>query len=192
MSPTTHAAPGTCLVGAAEGRLTAPGDRNERFWWATFGAPLHKSMEDEERAARRLQEKDEKAKALLEEEPSKAGPLTVEDLERSRHVAALERRELLRVCGDRCWVHGCENRIFLQRCHRRPFRANGSNRAWNLLYLCYDHHSGFDLGEWWLKRRSDGAWILMGRAGKSLERLREETWRFLDEAERASGSRAPP
>jgi hypothetical protein len=116
----------------------------------------------------------------------------VESLERSRHVAALDRRELIRVCGDRCWVHGCGNRIFLERCHRKPFRANGSNRSWNLLYLCSEHHRGYDLGEWRPVRRRDGAWILVGRAGVPLERLREETWRFLDDAEAESGSRAPP
>ena len=98
---------------------------------------------------------------------------------RSRHVPAPEMRELLRAAGDRCWVDGCGNEAFLQMAHRRAFRANGSNRARNLLRLCRTHHAQFDSGVWWLVHRLDGQVVLLDKRGVTVGRLRKDAAAFV-------------
>ena len=106
---------------------------------------------------------------------------------RSRHVPAVDTRELLRAAGDRCWVDGCPNEAFLQYAHRRAFRANGSNRSVNLLRLCRTHHAQFDDGSWRLIPRLDGAVVLMDARGVRVGRLRDEAAAFV-----LAQNRAPP
>ena len=98
---------------------------------------------------------------------------------RSRHIPAVDTRELLRAAGDRCWVDGCPNEAFLQFAHRHPFRANGSNRSVNLLRLCRTHHAQFDEGVWRLAFRRDGGVVLIDRRGVNVGRLREEAAAFV-------------
>ena len=98
---------------------------------------------------------------------------------RSRHVPAFDTRELLRAAGDHCWVDGCGNEAFLHYAHRRAFRANGSNRAGNLLRLCKTHHGQFDSWVWWLAFRRDGQVVLMDRRGVRVGRLRDEAAAFV-------------
>jgi len=149
-------------------------------------------VHDPERKALRMKERDEKAPASVA--GATAGRPGVEDVERTRHIAERTTRDLIRVAGDRCWVEGCANRVFLERAHRHAFRANGSNDLGNLLHLCHEHHGGFDRGDWLLVRRSDGAWTMIGRHGWPAGRLRREVSTFLDRFEDKGGpdGRAPP
>jgi hypothetical protein len=150
-------------------------------------------VHDPERKALRLKERDEKERGSTAGAgvgacvgAGEARPLLDLDLDapgRSRHVSGRTAREMTRVAGDRCWVDGCTFRVFLERAHRRPFRANGSNGPGNLLQLCHDHHGGYDRGEWRLVRRSDGGRVMIARDGWPAGRLREEVGPFLDRFE---------
>ncbi|HEU4395054.1 MAG TPA: HNH endonuclease [Planctomycetota bacterium] len=141
---------------------------------------------DPEKKARRFEDND-KAKASLKVGGSEHPLQGAVASERSRHVPAVDTRELLRAAGDRCWVDGCGNEAFLQMAHRRAFRANGSNTSRNLLRLCRTHHGQFDEGLWRLVRRLDGQVVLIDRRGVRVGRLRDEAAAFV-----VAHGRAPP
>ena len=133
---------------------------------------------DPERKATRLEGRDKST--VSRKDGLSAHPLQgAVAVQRSRHVPAVDTRELLRAAGDRCWVDGCSNEAFLQMAHRRAFRANGSNRAGNLLRLCRTHHAQFDDGAWRLVRRLDGQVVLIDRRGVRVGRLRPEAAAFV-------------
>ncbi len=62
--------------------------------------------------------------------------------------------ETLRAClehyGDRCWVPGCTNEIFLQSMHLKPNREGGSQEPQNIGRGCTVHHTLHDAGEIWI------------------------------------------
>ena len=160
--------------------------------WASEGETLERISDeflqrhDPERRAKRFEEKD-KTKASLRAGASSRPPQGAVAVDRSRHVPATDSRELDRVCGDRCWIDGCPNEAYLQFAHRTPFRRNGSNRAINLIRVCFDHHRQFDSGTWTPIVRRDGEVVLIDRRGVRVGQLRPEAARFV-----ASQGRAPP
>ena len=166
------------LVSRSLDRMASEGETLERI------SDEYLQRHDPECKARRLEDND---KASLKGAGSVHPLQGVVASERSRRVPATDTRELLRAAGDRCWVDGCSNAAFLQMAHRRAFRANGSNRAGNLLRLCRTHHAQFDEGLWRLIRRLDGQVVLIDRRGVSVGRLRDEAARFV-----VAQGRAPP
>ncbi|MHC4932281.1 MAG: hypothetical protein ACYTGV_08840 [Planctomycetota bacterium] len=63
-----------------------------------------------------------------------------------RHLAAETEREVVGRYGDRCAVPRCDHRIWLNRAHIEPHRRGGSREAWNLIYVCWEHHVLYDFG----------------------------------------------
>ena len=67
--------------------------------------------------------------------------------------------EVLRACleryGDRCWVPGCTNEIFLETMHLEPKRDGGSQEAANIDRGCHRHHLMYDAGTMWLVGRNE-------------------------------------
>ncbi len=72
----------------------------------------------------------------------------------------------------RCWVEGCERRVFLDFAHRRPFRAGGGQGHANMFRLCHEHHGQYDGGGWRLVPRRDGVVVMIDRRGVVVGRLR--------------------
>ncbi len=62
--------------------------------------------------------------------------------------------EVLRACiaryGDRCWVPGCTNEIFLENMHRVPKSQGGNQEAPNIDRGCRGHHVIYDAGRMWI------------------------------------------
>ncbi|MFV1958048.1 MAG: hypothetical protein ACC662_01410 [Planctomycetota bacterium] len=62
--------------------------------------------------------------------------------------------ETIRACidryGDRCWVPGCTNEIFLESIHIHPNRDGGSQEPENIGRGCHRHHVLFDAGKIWI------------------------------------------
>ena len=163
------------LVSRSLNRLVSEGETLERV----TDDFLHRH--DPERKATRLEHND-KTTAPLKDGDSSHPLQGAVAAERSRHVPATDLRQLLRAAGDRCWVDGCGNEAFLQFAHRRAFRANGANRARNLLRLCRTHHGQFDSGAWWLAFRRDGEVVLIDKRGVTVGRLRKEAAAFVSRA----------
>ena len=168
------------LVSRSLGRLASDGEALERI------TDDYLERHDPERKARRLEGKRLGCQTPVVCAGGSASPQRrprgqpVSDTGvRSRHVPAVDSRELLRAAGDRCWVDGCGNEAFLQMAHRRAFRVNGANRARNLLRLCRTHHGQLDSGVWWLAFRRDGQVVLMDRRGVRVGRLRDEAAAFV-------------
>jgi hypothetical protein len=108
---------------------------------------------------------------------------------RSRHIPAEERRRVLAIAGDRCWVEGCDRRGFLEYCHvGRPFRRGGGNRAIDLARLCREHHMQMDAGMWWPQARRDGTVVLIGQRGVPVGHFR----RAAPPGDRTEGAGVPP
>jgi hypothetical protein len=63
-----------------------------------------------------------------------------------RHLPAEAEREVVGRYGDRCTVPRCDHRIWLNRAHIEPHRRGGNREAWNLIYLCWEHHLLYDFG----------------------------------------------
>src|SRR5688572_9010122 len=168
------------LVSRSLDRVASEGETLERI------SDEYLQRHDPERKAQRLEVND-KSKAPLKDRGSSHPLPGAVDSPRSRHIPAVDTRELLRAAGDRCWVDGCANEAFLQMAHRRAFRSNGSNRAGNLLRLCRTHHAQFDEGLWRLVRRLDGEVVLIDRRGVRVGRLREGAATFV-----SAQGRAPP
>jgi len=116
---------------------------------------------DPERKAERLAPKDGETKASLEGNVD--GRAWVDG--RRRALSEATKRAIVRRCGDRCWVKGCPNRVFLQYAHLHPVRAGGSNFPWELVRLCFDHHRQFDGGLWRLVPKADGSVVLIDVRG---------------------------
>jgi hypothetical protein len=133
-----------------------------------FGAVCEDFLErhDPMREARRLETKD-KAEASLKDKATGAE----DGAPRTRTILASTVRALLRQHGDRCWVEGCERRVFLDFAHRTPFRAGGGQTSSNLLRLCHEHHGQYDGGGWRLVPRRDGVTVLIDRRGVVVGRL---------------------
>jgi hypothetical protein len=168
------------LVSRSLDRMASEGETLERI------SDEYLQRHDPERKARRLDDSD-KAEASLKVGGSSHPLPGAVDSPRSRHIPAVDTRELLRAAGDRCWVDGCPNEAFLQMAHRRAFRSNGSNRAGNLLRLCRTHHAQLDSGLWWLTPRRDGEVVMLDKRGVRVGRLREGAARLV-----AAQGRAPP
>jgi predicted restriction endonuclease len=64
-----------------------------------------------------------------------------------RHVPASVTRAVIARQGDRCAVPGCDHDIFMNLAHILPHRRGGSREAWNIHYLCWQHHVLYDRGQ---------------------------------------------
>jgi|SRR5688572_13337648 len=168
------------LVSRSLDRMATEGETLERI------SDEYLQRHDPERKARRLEDSDTAEASLKVGGSSHPLPGAV-DSPRSRHIPAVDTRELLRAAGDRCWVDGCANEAFLQMAHRRAFRQGGATRAGNLLRLCRTHHAQFDEGLWRLVRRLDGEVVLIDRRGVRVGRLRDGAAAFV-----AAHGRGPP
>jgi hypothetical protein len=118
---------------------------------------------DPVREAQRLEEKDETAKASLKGNGCFDGRGRVNG--RRRALPSLTRREVLRRFGDRCWVKGCRERVFLQKAHLHPVRAGGTSFPWDLAQLCLTHHRQYDGGAWFLREKADGTLVMIDSRG---------------------------
>ncbi len=88
-----------------------------------------------------------------------------------RAVPSHVRHELTELCGDVCWVAGCDERGALQTAHRQAFRHGGGQDARNLARWCLHHHRLIDSGELQLRAGRDGG-VLVSRAGVPVARTR--------------------
>jgi hypothetical protein len=132
---------------------------------------------DPERKAERLRAKDEEAKA-----PLKGGVPEPSWVDGKRVApSALAKRTLLRRAGDRCWVRGCAERVFLQGAHIRPARAGGSNDPANQFKGCWDHHKQHDRGDWFLRAMVDGRVAMIDRRGVTVGYLIDPQVDAMDE-----------
>ena len=105
-----------------------------------------------------------------------------------RRLPAAILHALIRHHGDRCWVEGCDRRVFLDFAHCVPVREGGDDSPDNLLRLCKEHHAQFDGEGWRPIPRSDGTILLIDRRGVVVGRLREARSQGTAEAVRL----APP
>jgi hypothetical protein len=149
------------LVSRSVGSMVTPGQALETV------CDDYLERHDPERKADRLKARDEEAKASLK--GSGPEPSWVD----GRRVApsALAKRTLLRRAGDRCWVKGCGERVFLQRAHIHPVRAGGSNDPGNQFQGCWEHHKQHDSGEWFLRTRVDGTVVMIDKRGANVGHL---------------------
>ena len=157
----------------------------------TIEIVVHDYLErhDPERKAARMAERDAEARA--HGNGSLKGNDVTLTVERSRNIPEAEKREVLRVAGDRCRVERCEDRSFLKFCHRVPFALGGPNRAENLLRLCDGHHKQMDGGVWKPVRKRDGSIVMIDLRGVVVGRFRSTLAEAMADAPPAD-SKPPP
>ncbi len=136
----------------------------------------HRDRHDPERKAARAAERKRKREGQRSAAPVEEGPprnpgQAKNGRERSRHVPAAEKHEVISRHGDRCAVDGCDARIYLELSHDKAWRFNGENAAHNLFRYCYEHHKQHDAGLWKVVKRREGA-LMVNSRGMVVGRLR--------------------
>ncbi len=89
----------------------------------------------------------------------------------SRYIPADEKRKVIEAFGDRCWVDGCNDDVFVDFSHRRAYRHRGKNGARNLRRFCRRHHQLIDSGTIMIVKGARGA-LLVDRTGNCVGKLR--------------------
>ena len=89
----------------------------------------------------------------------------------SRYIPADEKRKVIEAFGDRCWVDGCNDDVFVDFSHRRAYRHRGKNGARNLRRFCRRHHQLIDSGTIKIVKGARGA-LLVDRTGNCVGKLR--------------------
>ena len=146
--------------------------------------PERKAARARERARKREEKKSGKRSAASFEgapprTPGRSGP----DAKRpeskpeskngkpSRYIPADEKRKVIEAFGDRCWVDGCNDDVFVDFSHRRAYRHRGRNGARNLRRFCRRHHQLTDSGTIKIVKGARGA-LLVDRTGNCVGKLR--------------------